>query len=110
MLEAVRIMEGATTSSGGPQSGRIRFYQASTSEMFGKVRETPQSEQTPFHPPSPYGVSKVYGHYITGNYRESYDMHASSGILFNHESPRRGLEFVSRRITNAVARIKLGRQ
>jgi GDPmannose 4,6-dehydratase len=110
MLEAVRIVEGATASSGGPPSGRIRFYQASTSEMFGKVRETPQSERTPFHPRSPYGVAKVYGHYITVNYRESYGMHASSGILFNHESPRRGLEFVSRKITNAVARIKLSRQ
>jgi GDPmannose 4,6-dehydratase len=110
MLEAVRIVEGATTSSGGPQAGRIRFYQASTSEMFGKIRETPQSEQTPFHPRSPNGVAKVYAHYITVNYRESYGMHASSGILFNHESPRRGLEFVSRKITNGVARIKLGRQ
>src|SRR5579885_947053 len=87
-----------------------RFYQASSSEMFGKVRETPQTETTPFHPRSPYGVAKVYGHYITVNYRESYGMHASSGILFNHESPRRGLEFVTRKITNGVARIKLGKQ
>jgi GDPmannose 4,6-dehydratase len=78
--------------------------------MFGKVRETPQNENTPFHPRSPYGVAKVFGHYITVNYRESYGMHASSGILFNHESPRRGLEFVTRKITNAVARIKLGKQ
>src|SRR5262245_13666016 len=85
-----------------------RFYQASSSEMFGKVRETPQSEQTPFHPRSPYGVAKVYGHYITVNYRESYGLFACSGILFNHESPRRGLEFVTRKITHAVARIKAG--
>jgi GDPmannose 4,6-dehydratase len=86
----------------------IRFYQASSSEMFGKVREVPQSEHTPFYPRSPYGVAKVYGHWITVNYRESYGLHASSGILFNHESPRRGLEFVTRKVTNAVARIKLG--
>ena len=86
----------------------IRFYQASSSEMFGKVMEVPQSEETPFYPRSPYGAAKVYGHWITINYRESYDMHASSGILFNHESPRRGLEFVTRKITNAAARIKLG--
>jgi GDPmannose 4,6-dehydratase len=87
-----------------------RFYQASSSEMFGKVRETPQTELTPFHPRSPYGVAKVYGHYITMNYRESYNLFACSGILFNHESPRRGLEFVTRKITHAVARIKLGVQ
>ncbi len=86
----------------------IRFYQASSSEMFGKVREVPQSEETPFYPRSPYGVAKVYGHWITINYRESYDLHATSGILFNHESPRRGLEFVTRKITNHVARIKYG--
>lgn len=86
----------------------IRFYQASSSEMYGKVRETPQTELTPFHPRSPYGVAKAYGHYITVNYRESYGMHCSSGILFNHESPRRGLEFVTRKVTNGVARIKLG--
>ena len=85
-----------------------RFYQASSSEMFGKVRETPQSELTPFHPRSPYGVAKAYGHYITVNYRESYKMFAAAGILFNHESPRRGLEFVTRKITDGVARIKLG--
>ena len=97
MLDAVRIVD--------PD---IRFYQASSSEMFGKVVEVPQRETTPFYPRSPYGVAKVYGHWITVNYRESYDMHASSGILFNHESPRRGLEFVTRKITNAVARIKLG--
>jgi GDPmannose 4,6-dehydratase len=110
MLEAVRIVEGVTSPNGGPKAGRIRCYQASSSEMFGKVRETPQSERTPFYPRSPYGVAKVYGHYITVNYRESYGMHASSGILFNHESPRRGLEFVTRKISNAVARIKLGKQ
>ena len=86
----------------------IHFYQASSSEMFGRVREVPQTEVTPFYPRSPYGVAKVYGHWITVNYRESYGLHASSGILFNHESPRRGLEFVTRKITNAVARIKLG--
>src|SRR5207249_3135393 len=87
---------------------QARFYQASSSEMFGKVRETPQSETTPFYPRSPYGVAKVYGHYITVNYRESYGMYACSGILFNHESPRRGLEFVTRKITHGVARIKFG--
>ncbi len=86
----------------------IRFYQASSSEMFGKVHEVPQRETTPFYPRSPYGVAKVYGHWITVNYRESYGMHATSGILFNHESPRRGLEFVTRKITNGVARIKCG--
>jgi len=86
----------------------VRFYQASSSEMFGKVVEVPQHESTPFYPRSPYGVAKLYGHWITVNYRESYDMHASSGILFNHESPRRGLEFVTRKIANGVARIKLG--
>ncbi len=85
-----------------------RFYQASSSEMFGKVREVPQTEQTPFHPRSPYAVAKAYGHHITVNYRESYDMFAASGILFNHESPRRGLEFVTRKISDGVARIKLG--
>jgi len=88
----------------------IRFYQASSSEMFGKVTETPQKETTRFYPRSPYGVAKVYGHYITVNYRESYDMFACSGILFNHESPRRGIEFVTRKISNSVARIKLGLQ
>jgi GDPmannose 4,6-dehydratase len=87
---------------------RIRFYQASSSEMYGKVRETPQTELTPFYPRSPYGVAKAYGHYITVNYRESYDMFAVSGILFNHESPRRGLEFVTRKVTHGVAKIKLG--
>ena len=86
----------------------IRFYQASSSEMFGKVREVPQRETTPFYPRSPYGVAKVYGHWITINYRESYGLHATSGILFNHESPRRGLEFVTRKVTHNVARIKLG--
>ncbi len=87
---------------------KARFYQASSSEMFGKVRETPQREATPFHPRSPYGVAKVYGHYLTVNYRESYGLYACSGILFNHESPRRGLEFVTRKISHGVARIKLG--
>ena len=89
---------------------KIRFYQASSSEMYGRVREVPQSEQTPFYPRSPYGVSKVFGHYITVNYRESYDLFACSGILFNHESPRRGIEFVTRKVTDGVARIKLGKQ
>jgi len=103
MLDAVRMV-------GGSENNPIRFYQASTSEMFGEVRETPQTEMTPFHPRSPYGCAKVFGHYITMNYRESYDMFACSGILFNHEGPRRGLEFVTRKITNAVARIKLGLQ
>jgi GDPmannose 4,6-dehydratase len=87
---------------------RARFYQASSSEMFGKVQETPQNEKTPFYPRSPYGVAKVYGHFITVNYRESYDLFACSGILFNHESPRRGIEFVTRKITHGVARIKRG--
>lgn len=87
-----------------------RFYQASSSEMFGKVQEVPQTETTPFYPRSPYGVAKVYGHWITVNYRESFDLYAVSGILFNHESPRRGLEFVTRKIANAVARVKLGKQ
>lgn len=103
MLEAIRLV-------GGAKKNPIRFYQASSSEMFGKVRETPQTELTPFHPRSPYGVAKVFAHDITVNYRESYDMFACSGILFNHEGPRRGLEFVSRKITNSVARIKLGLQ
>ena len=103
MLEAVRIV-------GGSDHNPIRFYQASSSEMFGKVRETPQTELTPFHPRSPYGVAKVFGHHMTVNYRESYGMHASSGILFNHESEKRGLEFFSRKVTNSVARIKLGLQ
>ncbi len=89
---------------------KIKFYQASSSEMFGKVTETPQRETTRFYPRSPYGVAKVYGHYITVNYRESYDIYACSGILFNHESPRRGIEFVTRKISNGVARIKLGKQ
>ncbi len=97
MLEAVRHVDPA-----------IRFYQASSSEMYGKVREVPQTELTPFYPRSPYGVSKVFAHYITVNYRESYDLFAVSGILFNHESPRRGIEFVTRKVTDGVARIKLG--
>src|SRR4026209_616718 len=87
---------------------KIRFYQASSSEMYGKVREVPQNELTPFYPRSPYGVSKVFGHYITVNYRESFDMFAVSGTLFDHESPRRGLEFVTRKVSDGVARIKLG--
>lgn len=98
MLEAIRFV-----------NPKIRFYQASSSEMFGKVMEVPQSEDTPFYPRSPYGVAKVYGHWITINYRESFDIFATSGILFNHESPRRGLEFVTRKISNAVAMIKLGK-
>jgi GDPmannose 4,6-dehydratase len=103
MLEAVRIV-------GGSQNNPIRFYQASSSEMFGKVHESPQNEGTSYHPRSPYGVAKVFGHYTTMNYREAYGIHASSGILFNHEGPRRGMEFVTRKVTNAVARIKLGLQ
>ncbi|MFN8022688.1 MAG: GDP-mannose 4,6-dehydratase [Acidimicrobiales bacterium] len=103
MLDAIRIV-------GGSQDNPIRFYQASSSEMFGKVRETPQTEMTPFHPRSPYGCAKVFGHDITVNYRESYGLFACSGILFNHEGPRRGLEFVTRKVTNAVARIHLGVQ
>ena len=104
-LGVTRILE-AVRKANHP----IRFYQASSSEMFGKVTEPIQKETTRFHPRSPYGVAKVYGHYITLNYRESYDMYACSGILFNHESPRRGIEFVTRKISNAVARIKLGKQ
>jgi GDPmannose 4,6-dehydratase len=103
MLEAIRI---ATQNN----MDQIRFYQASSSEMFGKVRESPQTEQTPFHPRSPYGVAKTFGHYMAVNYRESYNAFACSGILFNHESPRRGHEFVTRKITRAVARISLGLQ
>jgi GDPmannose 4,6-dehydratase len=97
VLDAIRIVD--------PE---IRFYQASSSEMFGRVRAVPQNEETDFYPRSPYGVAKVYGHWITVNYRESYNLHASSGILFNHESPRRGLEFVTRKVTNGVARIRAG--
>ncbi len=97
ILEAIRLVDRG-----------IKFYQASSSEMFGKVREVPQTEKTPFHPRSPYGVSKVYGHFLAINYRESYDLYACSGILFNHESPRRGLEFITRKISYGVARIKLG--
>jgi GDPmannose 4,6-dehydratase len=97
VLEAIRMV-----------NPKIKLYQASSSEMFGKVREVPQTEMTPFYPRSPYGVSKVFGHYITVNYRESYGLFACSGILFNHESPRRGLEFVTRKVTDGVARIKFG--
>lgn len=99
ILEAIRL-----------NNSKIKFYQASSSEMFGKVRETPQNEKTPFYPRSPYGVAKVYGHFITVNYRESYNIFACSGILFNHESPRRGLEFVTRKVSQAVAQIKMGLQ
>ena len=99
VLDAVRLVDPS-----------IRYYQASSSEMFGKVAEVPQTETTPFHPRSPYGVAKVYGHWITVNYRESYGLHASSGMLFNHESPRRGLEFVTRKISHGAARIALGRE
>jgi len=99
LLDAIRVVDPT-----------IRFYQASSSEMFGKVREVPQTEDTPFHPRSPYGVAKVYGHWITVNYRESYGLHASSGMLFNHESPRRGLEFVTRKISHGAARIALGQE
>ena len=102
-LGVTRMLEGVRTVN--PD---IRVYQASSSEMFGKVRESPQNEETPFYPRSPYGVAKVYGHFITVNYRESYDLYAVSGILFNHESPRRGLEFVTRKVSDGVARIKLG--
>ena len=102
LLEAIRLVGG--------ENNPIRFYQASSSEMFGKVRETPQTELTPLHPRSPYGSAKVFGHHTTVNYRESYGLYACSGILLNHESPRRGIEFVTRKVTNAVARIKLGLQ
>ena len=102
-LGVTRLLEAIRTVN-----PKIRFYQASSSEMFGKVREVPQCESTPFYPRSPYGVAKVYGHWITVNYRESYDLFAVSGILFNHESPRRGLEFVTRKVTSGVAKIKLG--
>jgi GDPmannose 4,6-dehydratase len=107
VLEAIRVCSGITTSR-MPSSGQIRFYQASSSEMFGMVAESPQTERTPFHPRSPYGVAKAYGHFLTQNYRESYGMFAVSGILFNHESPRRGGEFVTRKVSLGVARIKLG--
>lgn len=107
-LGALRLLEAVRRADGG--QGKIRYYQASTSELYGKVREVPQTELTPFHPRSPYGVAKAYAHYMTVNYRESYGLHASCGILFNHESPRRGHEFVTRKVTSAVARIKLGLQ
>ncbi|MEO3870374.1 GDP-mannose 4,6-dehydratase [Nonomuraea sp. B12E4] len=108
MLEAIRVCSGVSRGGGGAASGQIRFYQASSSEMFGQVSETPQNEATAFHPRSPYGVAKAYGHFLTQNYRESYGMFAVSGILFNHESPRRGAEFVTRKVSLGVARIKLG--
>jgi GDPmannose 4,6-dehydratase len=107
-LGVLRLLEAIRMAAGNGSS--VRFYQASSSEMFGKVRETPQTEATPFYPRSPYGVAKAFGHQITVNYRESYDLFACSGILFNHESPRRGLEFVTRKVSNSVARIKLGLQ
>jgi GDPmannose 4,6-dehydratase len=107
VLEAIRVCSGITGSR-TPGRGQIRFYQASSSEMYGLVAESPQTERTPFHPRSPYGVAKAYGHFLTQNYRESYGMFAVSGILFNHESPRRGAEFVTRKVTLGVARIKLG--
>jgi GDPmannose 4,6-dehydratase len=107
VLEAIRVCSGISASR-TPGSGQIRFYQASSSEMFGMVTESPQTERTPFHPRSPYGVAKVYGHFLTQNYRESYGMFAVSGILFNHESPRRGAEFVTRKVSLGVSRIKLG--
>lgn len=102
LLDAIRVVGGEHTA--------IKFYQASSSEMFGKVQQSPQNEMTPFYPRSPYGAAKAFGHYITVNYRESYNLFAASGILFNHESPKRGLEFVTRKVTNGVARIKLGLQ
>src|SRR5215472_17052543 len=107
VLEAIRVCSGISASR-TPGRGQIRFYQASSSEMFGMVAESPQTERTPFHPRSPYGVAKVYGHFLTQNYRESYGMFAVSGVLFNHESPRRGGEFVTRKVSLGVARIKLG--
>src|SRR6266536_1788222 len=107
VLEAIRVCSGISASR-TPGSGQMRFYQASSSEMFGMVAESPQTERSAFHPRSPYGVAKVYGHFLTQNYRESYGMFAVSGILFNHESPRRGAEFVTRKVSLGVAKIKLG--
>ncbi|HEY1914992.1 MAG TPA: GDP-mannose 4,6-dehydratase [Streptosporangiaceae bacterium] len=107
VLEAIRVCSGISASR-TPRRGQIKFYQASSSEMFGQVRETPQTEETSFHPRSPYGVAKAYGHHLTQNYRESYGMFAASGILFNHESPRRGSEFVTRKVTLGAAKVKLG--
>ncbi|GAA2213260.1 GDP-mannose 4,6-dehydratase [Nonomuraea monospora] len=108
MLEAIRVCSGVSRGAASSAGGQIRFYQASSSEMFGQVSETPQNERTAFHPRSPYGVAKAYGHFLTQNYRESYGMYAVSGILFNHESPRRGAEFVTRKVALGAARIKLG--
>ncbi|MCF6472289.1 GDP-mannose 4,6-dehydratase [Nonomuraea sp. MG754425] len=108
MLEAIRVCSGVSRGGSSGMGEQIRFYQASSSEMFGQVSETPQNERTAFHPRSPYGVAKAYGHFLTQNYRESYGMFAVSGILFNHESPRRGAEFVTRKVSLGVARIKLG--
>lgn len=107
VLEAIRVCSGISASR-SPGRGQIRLYQASTSEMFGQVAQSPQNERTPFHPRSPYGVAKVYGHFLTQNYRESYGMYAVSGIMFNHESPRRGPEFVTRKVSLGVAKIRLG--
>jgi GDPmannose 4,6-dehydratase len=107
VLEAIRVCSGISASR-TPGGSQTRFYQASSSEMFGQVAESPQTERTPFHPRSPYGVAKTYGHFLVQNYRESYGMFAVSGILFNHESPRRGAEFVTRKVSLGVARIKLG--
>jgi GDPmannose 4,6-dehydratase len=107
VLEAIRVCSGISASR-SPGRGQIRFYQASTSEMFGQVTQSPQNEETSFHPRSPYGVAKVYGHLLTQNYRESYGMYAVSGIMFNHESPRRGAEFVTRKVSLGAAKIKLG--
>lgn len=107
MLEAIRVYSGITASR-TPSAGQIRFYQASSSEMFGKVHQSPQNERTSFHPRSPYGVAKAYGHFLTQNYRESYGMYTVSGVLFNHESPRRGTEFVTRKVSLGAAKIKLG--
>ena len=108
-MGVLRLLEAVRVHTQGSMRG-VRFYQASSSEMFGAVHESPQDEGTPFHPRSPYGVAKVFGHYTTQNYRESYDAWACSGILFNHESPRRGFEFLTRKVTRAVARISLGKQ
>src|ERR1700689_265126 len=109
VLEAIRVCSGISASR-SPGRGQIRFYQASSSEMCGQVRESPQTERTSFHPRSPYGVAKAYGHFLTQNYRESYGMFAVSGILFNHESPRRGAEFATRKVSLGVAKIKLGHE
>src|SRR3989441_252069 len=110
LITGITGQDGAYLAKLRLTNPKIRFYQASTSEMFGKVETQRQDESTPFHPRSPYGVAKLFGHWITINYRESFNLHASSGILFNHESPLRGIEFVTRKVTDGVARIKLGKQ